>query len=241
MIFFTDLDGTLIRSAEKKRAGDVVIEYKGEREITCMAKESVETLSKLGCLIPVTTRSIEQYLRIRIPGFSPKFALTDNGGNLLVDGVPDKEWAAWSAEIVKARIKELERCHRVLENDPDRSFEIRMVDGVFLFSKSKEPARTVERLSMVSDRLDCYSTGAKVYAVPRELNKGTAARRLLEIIGRSKEKMICAGDSVMDIPLLEIADIAVYPDDMGLELNGFSCPREKFCEFVAEKAKEFFA
>lgn len=242
MIFFTDLDGTVIRSSSKKRAGDIVVEYKDGCEITCISSESAEVLAGLSdSVIPVTSRSIEQYKRIDIPGFKPKYALVDNGGNLLVDGVPDRDWAEWSNGIAECRREELAACRLLLEDDPDRSFEVRLVDGLFLFTKSGAPERTLqclrERLETAVVGLDLYGTGAKIYAIPKEINKGAAVRRLADMLGRNGERIVCAGDSVMDVPMLECADIAVYPDDMGLELHGFSCLRGEFCEFTVDTVK----
>lgn len=237
MIFFTDLDGTLIRSVSRKRAGDIVVEYKDGCEITCISSESAKVLAGLDGIIPVTSRSIEQYKRICIPGFKPIYALVDNGGNLLINGIPDKEWAEWSNKIAEKHRAELAVCRRLLEEDPDRSFEVRLVDGLFLFTKSDDPKRTLERLNAFVG-LDLYNTGAKVYAIPKELNKGAAVKRLVDVLGRHGERIVCAGDSVMDVSMLEIADLAVCPDDMGLELRGFSCARGELCEFVVKKATE---
>lgn len=241
MIFFTDLDGTIIRSASRKREGDAAVEYKDGCEIACISSESARRLAELSekcSIIPVTSRSIEQYKRIVIPGFAPRYAVVDNGGNLLADGVPDKDWAAWSSKIAEKRGAELTACRKLLEDDPDRSFEVRLVDGLFLFTKSGDPERTLERLRAAAVGLDLYNTGAKVYAIPKELNKGAAVQRLAEVLGRRGEKILCAGDSVMDVPMLKIADIKVYPEDMGLELGGVTCQRGKFCEFVVNKAAE---
>lgn len=238
MIFFTDLDGTLIRSASKKRAGDIVVEYKDGAEITCVSSKSAENLARFGDIIPVTSRSIEQYKRIDIPGFRPRYALVDNGGSLLVDGVPDKAWSEWSGGIAEKHREKLKNCRRLLENDHDRSFEVRLVDGLFLFTKSNSPESTLKRLCEADVGLALYNTGAKVYAIPKEFDKGAAVQRLADVLGRREDKMICAGDSVMDISMLKCADTAIYPDDMGLDLNGFSCPREEFCDFVVEKTME---
>ena len=238
MILFTDLDGTLIRSASKKRVGDIVVEYKDGSEITCISSKSSEILAKLDDIIPVTSRSIEQYKRIDIPGFKPKYALVDNGGNLLVDGAPDKAWSEWSGAIAEKNREELEDCRKLLEDDPDRSFEIRLVDGLFLFTKSNSPERTLKRFADAAVGLDLYSTGVKVYAIPKDFDKGAAVQRLVDVLGRRGEKIICAGDSVMDISMLKCADFSIHPDDMELDLNGFSCPREEFCDFVIEKIME---
>ena len=79
-LIFSDLDGTLIFSASRKQPGDIVCEYKDNREISCITKRQAELLPGLE-IIPVTTRSIEQYRRIRFPeGFSPEYALTDSAG-----------------------------------------------------------------------------------------------------------------------------------------------------------------
>lgn len=238
MIFFTDLDGTLIRSAAKKHAGDIVVEYKDSMEITCISSKSAEILAKLDNVIPVTSRSIEQYKRIDIPGLKPKYALVDNGGNLLIDGVPDKSWAEWSGCIAEKHREEFSICRKLLENDPDRSFEVRLVDGLFLFTKSNSSENTLKRLSEAVAGLDLYSTGVKVYAIPKEFDKGAAVQRLINVLGRRGEEIVCAGDSVMDISMLKCADIALYPDDIGLELNSFSCSREGLCDFVVEKILE---
>lgn len=100
-LIFSDLDGTLIFSASRKQPGDIVCEYKDNREISCITKRQAELLPGLE-IIPVTTRSIEQYRRIRFPeGFSPEYALTDNGGTLLVNGVPDPDWARRTMRLVQ--------------------------------------------------------------------------------------------------------------------------------------------
>lgn len=239
-ILFADLDGTIIRSARTKRAGDIVIEYKDGAEISCISEECAALLPKLN-FIPVTTRSVEQYKRISFPyGFSPKYAITDNGGNLLIDGEVQPDSAEWAAGITHKCVSELSRCRELLENDPDRGFEIRMVDGLFLFTKSGAPERTKERLGAMRD-CEFYCTGAKVYVIPRRLNKREGALRLLRRFrdGGFSGRVICAGDSEMDIPLLNIADIALCPSDMAREVkNALTSEREGFCEFAVKTAAE---
>lgn len=77
-------------------------------------------------------------------------ALTDNGGTLLVNGVPDPDWARRTMRLVQESSRGLERCRSVMEQDPGRNFEIRMVDGMFLFTKSTEPESMLRRLNEVS-------------------------------------------------------------------------------------------
>ena len=240
-LIFSDIDGTLIFSAAKKRPEDIVCEYKDGVEISCITPRQAELFPKLNGVIPVTTRSIEQYLRINFPsGFSPKYALVDNGGTLLIDGKPERDWTENSLGIVEKCAAELARCRRAMESDAHRSFEIRLVDGMFLFTKSDSPERSLELLKAVAgEQVECFAVGAKVYAIPSEINKGGAAKRLGERILPSSTT-ICAGDSTMDISLLRIADTAVFPEDLR-ELvsapNRVVFPRERFCEQVTD----FFA
>ncbi|MHC3394839.1 HAD family hydrolase, partial [Streptomyces lavendulocolor] len=42
--------------------------------------------------VPATTRTREQYHRIRLPGPPPRDAICANGGHLRVDGVSDPDW-----------------------------------------------------------------------------------------------------------------------------------------------------
>ena len=236
-IVFSDLDGTLIFSAAKRQPGDILCESKGVQEISCITSRQAELLPGLD-IIPVTTRSIEQYRRISIPGFSPEYALADNGGTLLVNGVPDPAWTRDSMDLVRECSRELSDCRRVLESDPCRSFEIRMVDGMFLFTKSTDPESTAAALAeSAGNRVRCYYTGAKVYALPAGLCKGAAAMRLAERIAPGC-RIVCAGDSMMDVPLLNIADTAVFPEDMrgaGITAQeAITAPRERFPEFVTE-------
>ena len=238
-LIFSDLDGTLIFSASRKRPGDIVCEYKDGAEISCITRRQADLLPGLE-VIPVTTRSVEQYRRICFPeGFSPEYALTDNGGTLLVNGFPDPEWTAHTARLVRECAGELERCRGVLEHDSGRSFEIRMVDGMFLFTKSADPENTLRKLNEVSGAaVRCFATGAKVYALPAGLCKGAAVRRLAGRLAeqRGSGRMICAGDSAMDIPMLNAADAAVFPEDISgvtAAEKVVSC-RERFPEFVTE-------
>lgn len=236
---FSDLDGTLIFSAARKQVGDIVIERKDGREISCMTARQAELFPKLDNVIPVTTRSVEQYRRIEFArfGFAPKYALCANGGILLVDGVPDAEWSAWSAAIYRECEAELSAFRERLENDPRRSFEVRLVEGLFLFTKSEEPSETLKDLGK-GELCESFFTGEKVYVIPRKLNKGAAVKRLAERLGLSE--FAAAGDSLMDLSMLNAADTAVFTDNIpesGVTAkNKVIRPHTGFSEFVTEFA-----
>lgn len=239
-LFFSDLDGTLIFSAKHKRPDDVVVEYKNDEEITCITPRQAELLPLLSDrIIPLTSRSVEQYSRIRIDGFSPRYALCSNGAVLLVDGVIDKEWLTRSRELFSRAECEIEYFRGLLESDENRCFEIRLVDGLFLFTKSSSPEKTLERLGN-GELCDCFATGEKVYVIPKSLGKGEAVKRFSERFPNSRA-ITCAGDSLMDLSMLNCAETAVFteniPEERVTSRNKIIRPRENFTEFLTEYAK----
>lgn len=244
-ILFSDLDGTLIFSAKRRRVGDIVVDVLRGEPVSCITPRQAKLLPGLRCIIPVTTRSLEQYRRIRFPeGFSPEYALCANGGILLVNGVPDEEWTSRSLEAFRESGDELERFRGLLENDPDRCFEIRLVDGLFLFTKSENSARTLERLG-AGGLCGCFAHGRKVFVIPNKLSKGIAVRTLAKRLGLARGNIFCAGDSLVDAPMLNEAGTALFTDDIPFEpLNAqriYRRPREGFTEFVTEFASSLGA
>lgn len=239
-VLFSDLDGTLIFSASRKKVGDIVIEHKDGEDISCVTARQAELLPNIGNIIPVTTRSVEQYRRIEFPkGFAPEYALCDNGGTLLINGESDGPWLERSADIFREAMEDISRFRALLERDPDRRFEVRMVDGFFLFTKSANPVLTLARLG-TGESCECFATGEKVYVIPKRLNKGAAVKRLAELIGLPREGIFCAGDSLMDVPMLNAAHTAIFteniPEDKITVPERIQRPANGFSEFVTEMA-----
>lgn len=240
LVLFSDLDGTLIFSAKRKRVGDIVIERKDGAEISCVTARQAELFPRLRNVVPVTTRSVEQYKRIEFArlGFSPRYALCDNGGTLLIDGEPDAEWAEWSSALVRECSDELSAFRELLERDPRRSFEVRLVDGLFLFTKSTEPAETLKYIGE-GELCESFFTGEKVYVIPKKLNKGEAAKRLAKRLELSE--FAAAGDSLMDVSMLNAANVALFTEDIAESVTArekIPRPREGFPEFVSEFAEK---
>ena len=104
MIYASDLDQTLVYSRRSMGVGEdapglVPAEWiRGELS----AFMSAETLNQLMTLpkdilfIPVTTRTVAQYQRIQIfqQEVIPSYAITSNGGNILINGTVDPSWNA---------------------------------------------------------------------------------------------------------------------------------------------------
>lgn len=215
ILFHVDLDNTLIYSykhdiGEQKRCAEI---YQG-REISFITDRTQELLNEISrkiLIVPTTTRTLEQYRRIDLGVGEIPYALVCNGGVLLRNGAEDEEWYRESLEMTAISTGELKRAELMLEKDENRCFEVRNIKGLFLFTKSNQPEKSVETLSQKLDTslVDVFHNGIKVYVVPKDLSKGKAVIRLKEKL--KADKVIAAGDSEFDIPMLKCADIAIAP------------------------------
>ncbi|MGL5437990.1 MAG: HAD hydrolase family protein [Lachnospiraceae bacterium] len=179
--------------------------------MTTRSLDLLERLTKQLLLIPATTRSIEQYNRIQLGTIIPEYALVCNGGILLHNGISDDQWYRKSLELVQPAESVMEKAMEVLTSDPDRTFEIRYIEKLFIFTKSRQPEKTVNLLKQELDisRADVFFNGTKVYVLPKALTKGNAVLRLKNQL--SADKIIAAGDSELDISMLLAADYGFCP------------------------------
>ena len=231
VLFCTDLDQTLIYSykheiGSRKRCVEL---YEG-REVSYMTDRTyclLSELSKYACIVPVTTRSVAQYQRIQLGIESIRYALVCNGGVLLSDGRNDPAWYQRSLELAEDSRQELAAAVRFLELEQYRTLEVRLIEGLFVFTKCSNPQDVVRRLKKELQAqeavrggqeqcpcaVDVFSNGEKVYVVPARLNKGTAVARLRELVGA--DQVFAAGDSAFDLPMLVQADAAAAPAGCG--------------------------
>lgn len=214
-VFHADLDNTLIYSfrhdiGEKKTCVEV---YEG-REVSFMTDRSSSLLKKINAhllLVPTTTRTEEQYRRIDLKTGPLPYALACNGGVLLHRGEEVEAWYEASLRRIENSRGELLRARILMEEEKDRIFEVRNIRNLFLFTKSSEPQKTAERLRSALDgsSVQVFQNGYKVYALPVGLDKGSAVRRFRDYI--KADRVIAAGDSEFDVPMLEAADLAYAP------------------------------
>ena len=86
-------------------------------------------------------------------------------------------------------------------------------------------------------RLTGELSGRKLYFFPPGLSKGDALVRLRERFAPAR--VLCAGDSGIDVPMLEQADVAIVPK-RGMVAGGVVWDgRGRFSEFVVEKVAAF--
>ena len=201
ILFACDLDNTLIHSYKKFREGDICVEIYYGREQSFISPRALDLLKKISArifFVPVTTRSIEQYRRIFwAENFCPRFAVVANGAFFL-DGERQENFLR---EVVAPYEDELKL---QLAAADEKIFSIaRIVDESFLFLKCRED---FDAEIFFDTSLTVQRTGKKIYLFPPRLNKGEALKLLTKKF--SPEKIFAAGDSEIDLPMLELADVA---------------------------------
>lgn len=233
ILFASDLDNTLIFSHKHRRPGDICVERFEGREQSFMTPRAFALLREVASTVdflPVTTRSIEQYRRIRLP-VEPERAVTTNGGILLRNGIPDGSWLLESQQLAQPYQAELARLYEELPGQ-DWCLRRKMVDGLYLFAVCQGDIRTCAAAYRGRTPLVVAPSGRKLYFFPPGLDKGAALKRLAL-------PDICAGDSTLDVPALRLSGTPLVPD---LELarlvggkNVHVCPETMhFSEFVLE-------
>lgn len=214
VLFACDLDNTLLYSYKHRKAEDVCVEMVCGKEqgfMTPRAAELLRAVKALADIVPVTTRSIEQYHRICWPpGCTPEYAVVANGAVLLKNGEVEGAWRKASEPFIAPYMKELQSLLPEFSNE-ERFLRRRIVNDAYLFvccGSGAGPADFVHTYKRRSD-LNIVSTGKKVYFFPPGINKGNALRRLKELMHPSVT--IAAGDSIIDAPMLNEADLAIIP------------------------------
>ncbi|WCF08364.1 HAD family hydrolase [Paenibacillus thiaminolyticus] len=225
VIFASDLDRTLIYS--KNSMGEsiardelVPVEFHNGNYISFMSKQALDILIELNDLfpfVPVTTRTIEQYQRVFYLSdvLKPKYAITSNGGNILVEGSPDKEWRSLIQSELRNSVSHLEVKAMYDElSSPEWALRGRLCDDLFytmIIDRERMPESIVEflRNQLLGLGWTVSIQGRKLYLVPDCVNKGNAIRHLKERLGSSY--IAASGDSLLDESLLLAADYAIAP------------------------------
>ena len=222
-ILCTDLDNTIIYSYKHDIGNEKMnVELYKEREISFISNHTYELLKKVKeefLIIPTSTRTKEQYNRIDLKIGIFKYALVCNGSVLLVDGKKDKDWYEESLRLAKPSNLEVKKALEYLENDKRRTFELRYIEDLFVFTKCDEAETVVNELREYLDKnlVNVFNNKEKVYVLPTSLSKGKAIERLRKYL--KVEFIIAAGDSEFDISMVEAADVGLVPYGFKSEFN----------------------
>lgn len=234
-----DLDNTLIHSHRARREGDVCVEWFQGREQSFLDAAAWDLLPRALRelrLVPVTTRSVEQYRRIRWPeGRAPELALAANGAVLLRSGEPDPDWHG--ADCALPWREELERLLELLLKEGGHR-ACRIVDGAYLFAAYDGEDAALRCARDHSTGLVTAVSGRKVYFLPPGIDKGRALRRLQAAV--KAPRVLAAGDSGLDLPMLNAAHLALAPDEAlaaRVRVPVRVCPEgAAFARFILETA-----
>lgn len=237
MLAACDLDRTLIytRRSAALPAGTPepplrwVEEYAGKplSFLTVVAARRLRQLARDAVVVPVTTRTLAQLRRVRLPAAST-WAIAANGGHLLRDGVPDPGWARRVAGALREVAGPQEVARRV-HADPALDWlaaGLRTADDLFLYAVVDRALATSDRLGDLDGWLAAVGwtlsvQGRKVYLVPAPLTKLAAVRELQERLG--DQTLAAIGDALLDRELLAAADVAARPPHGELAAAGWTC------------------
>jgi phosphoserine phosphatase len=231
----TDLDRTLIYSrgaleahGDTKRSLVAVEEHDGKDAswMTATAAVRFARLADRALVVPVTTRIPEQWERVRLPGPAPRYAIAANGGVLLVDGTVDHSWDA----AVAAELREVAPLREVWEHvslvcRPEWTVKLRNARGLFCYAvlhRKRVPSGFVAEAAGWAEQRGWQLSlqGRKLYWVPRSLRKSAA---VAEVARRAEaDVVLAAGDSLLDIDLLEHADRGIAARHGELVASGWT-------------------
>ena len=143
ILFACDLDNTLLISHRQRRNDDICVEHVLEKEQSFMSVKAIDLLRKIQQevdFVPVTTRSVEQYQRIKWPnGCEPEWAVTTNGAVLLHNGVADEKWSQCVKVLIDNWLGELQIQYERQEQSANY-IRCRIVDNSYLFLYCDEEA-----------------------------------------------------------------------------------------------------
>ena len=179
------------------------------------AEQLLVALAAESTFVPTTTRTRAQFARIRLP-VEPRYAITSNGGHLLVDGTPDRDWSAHVTAIlagISAPLAEV-TWHLQKVADPLWTRAQRVAEELFVYlvvERSELPATFLDELSgWCAERAWTVSLqGRKLYCVPSPLTKSAAITEVAWRAGTART--VAAGDSLLDADLLASAEEGVRP------------------------------
>ncbi len=236
VLIATDLDRTMIYSkgalglpARAPSPPLECVEVHDGRQAAFMTRAAATSLiavSEHASVVAVTTRVRDQLSRVTLPGPRPEYAVAANGGLLLVRGKVDTSWSARVASSLSAAapLSVIWR-HVAKVCRPEWTLKIRNAEDLFCYAvvhrSALPPEFYAESSAWARERGWRLSLqGRKLYWVPDALTKAAAVaevRRRLDA-----DLVLSAGDSLLDMDLLEVADRAILARHGELFERGWS-------------------
>jgi hydroxymethylpyrimidine pyrophosphatase-like HAD family hydrolase len=226
LIYASDLDRTLIYSlgallVPEDSPGLVPAEIIDGKTVSYISHAALQRLKELTASIifmPVTTRTIAEYKRINLfqETIIPDYAVTSNGGNILVRGVVDQQWRALIGRLVERNSAAAEEVGKLVRSvvRPEWIINERYCDELFYTFMVYRDLLPLDEINHLAERLlglgwKVSLQGRKLYVVPEAVNKSDAIVHVRRTV--HSEPMVASGDSLLDKCLLESADYAIAP------------------------------
>ncbi|TRW86222.1 HAD family hydrolase [Mycolicibacterium sp. 018/SC-01/001] len=239
----SDLDRTLIYSQRVFSTAPpphTCVEFYNGAPISYMTDTAMRALAELAAqhiVVPATTRTIAQYRRITLPGAPFHFAVTSNGGTILIDGKPDDQWSAQIRRQIRMDGPEIQVVTAALRVQVSDEWvkSLNSAEGLFCYlvvDEDRLPGDFIARWSSwcTARGWRVSRQGRKIYTVPRSLCKSHAVaevRRRLIDSGQldAQAEVFAAGDGALDAALLSFADAAIRPAHGELHDLGWTSER----------------
>jgi hypothetical protein len=211
--------------------------------MTLNASRALTELARTASFVPTTTRTMAQYLRVRFPGVAPRYAITSNGGNILVDGKPDQQWHRATASAIADESASLAEVRHELKirSHPDWAIKRRVGDELFCYlvvEPTRLPDDFIESWTQWCDghgwRVSVQ--GRKIYAIPKPLTKERAMSAVARRIG--VERVFAAGDGALDSGFLAVADAGIRPPHGELAALNWQHPTVRIAEHAGVLAAD---
>lgn len=186
--------------------------------ISEQALQLLKTLPEDVMFMPVTTRTIEQYRRITVfqTELVPAYAVTSNGGNIIVGGEVDREWNRRIHEQVRRDGAHAEEARQVFGQVLDEDWVVneRFCDELFyafMIERDRMPLEQVLEKARIMREMgwEVSIQGRKIYLVPAAVNKQAAVEHIRNLTNGGA--VVASGDSLLDRCLLDYADYAIAP------------------------------
>lgn len=242
----TDLDRTMVYSQNSMQVEEglkddllfKVVEMYEKRPLSYMTSPAylnLEIINSHAHLVPVTTRTEKQFKRIKVPGTTKhdfeshrkQYAVTTNGAKILVNGVADEAWSEKISAGFEGDVATVDEAHQYMKQFKKAPWvkDYRNADGYFLYmviDRAEAPEHTLKEIRAAMDAFNWTTSlqGRKIYFVPEFINKGAAFAEVVKRV--NGDYSIGCGDSLLDISLMETADISIRPRHGELEDVGYT-------------------
>jgi len=227
MLFASDLDQTLIYSHKSLLNREIdqqirPVERLEDRFISFMTQDAISALKEIAqrvLFVPVTTRTNLQYQRINFRDYdiAHHYAVTSNGGRIFYEGREDEDWGqriitgrdrCLAAQDLIHKFAEISHASWVIKDSG------KLADELFyycLIEREKIPVTELAAFKIWAkeNNWELSVQGRKLYLVPKNVNKNAAILYIKEKEGISR--VVAAGDSLLDLDMLNAADLGIAP------------------------------